>query len=224
MHINDSQLRVNEHIDSTSWLSPGTDSPPSSSLEASLSRMLAGFPLVRRWYGLQTGKGVRWYITRYISDNNARYDAWVVNSRVASAAHDASLPNSSLRPTYSSLSDLSARIHANGGRTQTRILPFSVFFLFPSLWMEQKKRKKKKKLSTNRPHRWAPDLGGYPSLQRAIKFWRWWAGNGGDDFLMGNFWGVLYDRKMATGVQVAGWFNFVIVMVNRSCIAIMIIY
>lgn len=104
------------------------------------------------------------------------------------------------------------------------VFSLSLFFFFFLLsgW-NKKKRKKKKKLSTNRPHRWAPDLGGYPSLQREIKFWRWWAGNGRDDFLMGNFWGVLYDRKMATGVQVAGWFNFVIVMVNRSCIAIMII-
>lgn len=71
-------------------------------------------------------------------------------------------------------------------------LPFSIlFFLFLlssfARWMEQKKEKKKKeKLSTNRPRRISP------LFKERLSFG---AGNGEDDFLMGNFWGVLYDRN-----------------------------
>lgn len=41
-------------------------------------------------------------------------------------------------------------------------LPFSIFFFSFSPASHAGWNKKKKKLSTNRPHRWAPDLGGYP--------------------------------------------------------------
>lgn len=78
-------------------------------------------------------------------------------------------------------------------------LPLSIFFSFPSLASHVGWNEKEKIIDKSTGHLTSKHISVF---KERLSFWRRWAGNRGDDFLMGNFWEVLYGGKMATGVQV----------------------